>query len=162
MTGIVTAPLVEPDDVRVVTTEVWTSFLAHHEPLERSAAPLTADEVVRASVAIRGTWDGVVTLEMPPAVARTAAQRMLADDTVDQADVLDALGELVNMIGGNIKSLLPSGAALGLPTVTTTPVPTATPAAQGHEHCRVDLTWADATIAVRLWSNATDKEDTTP
>jgi chemotaxis protein CheX len=143
--------LVEPDDVRVVTSEVWTSFLAHHEPLEWSASPLGEADVMRASVTIRGEWDGVVTLELPPAAAQTAAERMLAD-RVDHEDVVDALGELVNMIGGNIKSLLPSGSALGLPMVSTTPVPTSAPAGST-EQCRVDLTWAGATIVVRLWSN---------
>ena len=160
--GVLPGPVVEPDDVRVVTTEVWTSFLAHHEPLERSASPLAEPEVVCASVAIRGEWDGVVTLEMAPEAAWRATQQMLPHHRVDHEDVRDALGELVNMIGGNIKSLLPSGCTLGLPVVSTTPVP-ATPSdatEHRHEQCRVDLTWADATIVVRLRSNPTDKENT--
>jgi len=32
-------------------------------------------------------------------------------------DVCDALGELVNMIGGNLKSVLPPGESLSIPTV---------------------------------------------
>jgi chemotaxis protein CheX len=161
------APAFELDDVRVVTNDVWTSFLANHEPLEWSPAPMAEPEVMRAAVSIRGEWDGAVTLEMSPTAARTAARRMLTLDEVEDEDVLDALGELVNMIGGNIKSLLPSGSALGLPMVSTTPVAPSPPTGSTEpftgpltEHCRADLAWAGTTIVVRVWSHATEKEDT--
>ena len=163
MSGVTGAPVFELDDVRVVTNDVWTSFLANHEPLEWSPAPLAEPEVVRAAVEIRGDWDGAVTLEMSPAAARTAARTMLTRDEVDDDDVLDALGELVNMIGGNIKSLLPSGSALGLPMVSPTPVSPAAPCGSTEpsvETCRADLVWAGTTILVRVWSHATEKEDT--
>jgi chemotaxis protein CheX len=160
MNGVVNAPSFELDDVRVVTSDVWTSFLASHEPLEWSLAPLAEPEVMRASVQIRGDWDGAVTLEMSPAAALTAARTMLTAEEVEHEDVLDALGELVNMIGGNIKSLLPSGSALGLPMVSSTPVTPSAPTGST-EHCRADLVWAGTTIVVRVWSLATEKKDTT-
>ncbi len=164
MSALMGGPVLELDDVRVVTNDVWTSFLANHEPLEWSPAPLAEPEVVRASVDIRGEWDGAVTLEMSPAAALTAARTMLTVSEVDHEDVLDALGELVNMIGGNIKSLLPSGSVLGLPMVSSAPVsPSAPTGSTEHciETCRADLVWAGTTILVRVWSHATDKEDTT-
>jgi chemotaxis protein CheX len=160
VSGVMGAPAFELDDVRVVTNDVWTSFLANHEPLEWAPGPLVEQEVMRASVEIHGEWDGAVTLEMSPAAARNAARTMLTLDEVDHEDVLDALGELVNMIGGNIKSLLPSGSTLGLPMVSVTPVPPTTPAGST-EHCRADLVWAGTTILVRVWSHATEKEDPT-
>jgi hypothetical protein len=56
------------------------------------------------------------------------------------------------MIGGNIKSLLPSGSALGLPMVTHAPLrPTAS--AVVTEHYRVELTWAGTPIRIRVWSD---------
>ncbi len=160
MGGGTGAPAFELDDVRVVTNDVWTSFLANHEPLEWAPAPLAEPEVMRASVDIRGEWDGTVTLEMSPAAALTAARTMLTLDEVGHEDVLDALGELVNMIGGNIKSLLPSGSALGLPMVSSTPVAPSAPSGST-EHCRADLSWAGTTILVRVWSHTTEKEGTT-
>jgi chemotaxis protein CheX len=160
MSALMSGPAFELDDVRVVTNDVWTSFLANHEPLEWSPAPLAEPEVMRASVEIRGEWDGAVTLEMSPAAARTAARTMLTAREVDHEDVLDALGELVNMIGGNIKSLLPSGSTLGLPMVSSTPVSPSAPTGST-EHSRADLVWAGTTILVRVWSHATEKEDTT-
>jgi chemotaxis protein CheX len=160
MSSLLGGPAFELDDVRVVTNDVWTSFLASHEPLEWSPDPLAEPEVMRASVNIRGEWDGAVTLEMSPAAARTAARTMLTAREVDHEDVLDALGELVNMIGGNIKSLLPSGSTLGLPMVSSTPVSPSAPTGST-EHCRADLVWAGTTILVRIWALATKKEDTT-
>ena len=159
MSSLWGGPAFELDDVRVVTNDVWTSFLANHEPLEWSPAPLAEPEVIRASVDIRGEWDGAVTLEMSPAAALDAARTMLTAREVDDEDVLDALGELVNMIGGNIKSLLPSGSTLGLPMVSSTPVSPSDPTGST-ETCRADLVWAGTTILVRVWSHATEKEDT--
>jgi chemotaxis protein CheX len=139
------------EDIRVVTDDVWTSFLATYGPLEWSTVPLDEAELVQASVAIRGDWTGTVTLEMAPGTAATAARTMLHLESVEDADVTDALGELVNMIGGNIKSLLPSGSTLGLPIVSHAPVFPATAAIT--EHYRVELAWAGTPIRIRVWSD---------
>jgi chemotaxis protein CheX len=143
------------EDIRVVTDDVWTSFLATYGPLEWSPVTLeetaSAAELVQASVAIRGDWTGTVTLEMAPDTAETAARTMLHLDAVEDGDVTDALGELVNMIGGNIKSLLPSGSTLGLPIVTHAPLRPAR--SEGTEHYRVELTWAGTPIRIRVWSD---------
>jgi chemotaxis protein CheX len=144
------------EDIRVVTDDVWTSFLATYGPLEWSPVSLEDAapdaQLVQASVAIRGDWTGTVTLEMTSATAETAARTMLDLDGVEEADVTDALGELVNMIGGNIKSLLPSGSTLGLPIVTHAPLRPAR--SEGTEHYRVELTWAGTPIRIRVWSDA--------
>ena len=39
-------------------------------------------------------------------------------DDLDDLEVADALGELVNIIGGNLKCLLPEPSQLSLPTVS--------------------------------------------
>ncbi|TIC83622.1 chemotaxis protein CheX [Nocardioides sp. GY 10113] len=39
------------------------------------------------------------------------------DEPLDDADLADAVGELVNMVGGSLKSILPGPSALSLPTV---------------------------------------------
>ena len=60
-----------------------------------------------------------------PYVSRSFAARFLArepsgDDVVDDLvddDVRDVLGELANMIGGNLKSVLSRGIQLSMPSV---------------------------------------------
>lgn len=71
------------------------------------------------SVRISGTWEGCVVMCVPFSLARECGAHMhgrvaaaLTDD-----DVRDAWGELVNVVGGNLKALLPSPSQLALPEV---------------------------------------------
>lgn len=146
----------ELEDIRAVTNDVWTSFLQTYGSLEWATEPMPAGELVEASVDIFGDWTGTVTLEMTPATAETATRTMLQLDDLsedlDLADITDALGELVNMIGGNIKSLLPPGSVLGLPAVGFAPRRELS-SGDVVEHYRVELTWAGTPIRIRVWSH---------
>ncbi len=66
-----------------------------------------------------GDFNGAVHLKCGRVAVRTAAARMFGqpEDTLDDADLRDALGELTNMAAGNIKVLLPCMERLSLPTV---------------------------------------------
>ncbi len=82
--------------------------------------PAALDEdALLATVHIAGQWMGSVVLALSPGVATRAAAAMLelpvAEVTAD--DRHDVASELVNMIGGNLKSLLPAPSFLSLPTV---------------------------------------------
>jgi chemotaxis protein CheX len=70
-------------------------------------------------VQIAGAWDGAIAVQCSAPMARFAARHMfdLHDEAVSLADLQDALGELTNMTGGNIKALLPEPCTLGLPVV---------------------------------------------
>jgi chemotaxis protein CheX len=70
-------------------------------------------------VHLTGDWNGAVLLECNPLQACQFAGRMLSMDppeTVDD-DVRDVLGELANMIGGNMKCGMAAGVRLSMPTV---------------------------------------------
>ncbi|HVD28484.1 MAG TPA: chemotaxis protein CheX [Mycobacteriales bacterium] len=56
----------------------------------------------------------------PTRLARTAASAMFdrPAEALTDDEVADALGELTNMIGGNLKSLLPGPSRLSMPAVT--------------------------------------------
>lgn len=71
---------------------------------------------------IDGAWNGTVSMGCSHAFARRLAAVMfeMEDAELDQELVLDAFGELVNVTTGNIKALLPSGCAMGLPRVDDT------------------------------------------
>src|SRR5207248_3096506 len=83
-------------------------------------------------VPIGGAWEGAVSLRCPEPLCRSFAAdlfgRLAAD--VEDADVFDALGELANIIGGNLKALLPGVCRLGLPTAAVEEAP----ADAGHGH----------------------------
>lgn len=72
-----------------------------------------------ASVHLSGEWSGEVLLECDRRQAQSLAGRYLSiipPDTMHEV-VRDVLGELANMIGGNIKCVLMRGIQLSLPSV---------------------------------------------
>ncbi len=70
-------------------------------------------------VRVRGAWEGAIHLACPPALARRAAAAMFALSVpeVSVEETRDSLGELTNIVGGNLKALLPGPSTLGLPRV---------------------------------------------
>ena len=72
-----------------------------------------------SSVYLTGGWNGAVFLECTSLQARQFAGLILAMDPPEMVDddVRDVLGELANMIGGNLKSGMAAGVQLSMPTV---------------------------------------------
>jgi len=88
--------------------------------LIRTDQPPTPDhESLLASVHIAGEWTGTVVLSLSPELSQKASAAMLAlpESDVTEADRKEVATELVNMIGGNLKSLLPAPSFLSLPTI---------------------------------------------
>ena len=54
---------------------------------------------------------------------------------LDEEDVADALGELANVVGGNVKAVLPGPSVLGLPEVGTAPNPATRPTPAASSSC---------------------------
>ena len=106
-------------DIFQITETVWSSVLGLHlEPSDHAISEKDQKGFLGAYVRITGTWTGVVTLRCSSGLAQQAARAMFASDNPSLEDIRDMLGELVNMIGGNIKSLLPNPCHLSLPAVT--------------------------------------------
>jgi chemotaxis protein CheX len=72
-------------------------------------------------IQIAGAWNGAVFVEVSEEFATYAATKMLMMEVADvvHEDRQDTLGELTNMIGGNIKSIVTSPSNLSLPTVSS-------------------------------------------
>jgi chemotaxis protein CheX len=68
-------------------------------------------------VSFVGEWSGAVLVRCGVVTAEKLAQRLFQVERVSSDDVADAMGELANMIGGNLKSVLPTGVALSVPNV---------------------------------------------
>lgn len=155
-----TTAVVTAADVEMITTEVWGSAVAAGSgSAATEARPGPGDALAVGAVRISGAWDGWVTLEVPVAMARRVAAAMLGlagGEPPAAADVSDAVGELANIIGGNVKSLLPAPCTLGLPVVADD---IGAVVDRGSELCRADLSWDDAAVCVRVWQSP---EGTTP
>ncbi len=106
------------EEITQLTTMVWDSIL--HLSIEPEGGPLPEDDrTMSACVQITGAWRGAVALSCGAEMAAEAATVMfaIADGSPEKNDMQDAMGELVNMIGGNIKALLPETCHLSLPSV---------------------------------------------
>jgi chemotaxis protein CheX len=89
------------------------------EVMRCDAAATANPDTLVANIQISGPQSHIVALALSDGVARAAAAAMLQVDpeTVSEADQCDVAGELVNMVGGNFKALLPGPSVLTLPTV---------------------------------------------
>ena len=128
---------------------VWESFVDAELPLvDLYGAPLEVDEsgVVVGSIDIHGPEAGRVSVSLPARAASDAAARMfdISTDSVVEADVRDAAGEITNMIGGNVKAMLSGEHHLGLPSVTGAPTDPADALASA------TLLWGEHTLLVTL------------
>jgi chemotaxis protein CheX len=79
----------------------------------------TGDDRLTSFVHLTGDWNGALLLECDRSQACRFAGRFLSAEpfkTVDDV-VRDVLGELANMIGGNLKCILGTGIRLSMPSV---------------------------------------------
>lgn len=112
--------LVMEDQLTGLTTGVWESFLGL--PIAPCASTSTAGvPSLTTSVTISGGWNGSVSIVMSQTLARTVAAAMFAmePDEVGDEEVNDAVGELANIIGGNVKGLIEDPCSLSLPMVAS-------------------------------------------
>jgi chemotaxis protein CheX len=138
--------------VSQVTQEIWAAMLAADSESPLLPGDLESKEVV-AQIHISGEWNGTVCLHCSNLAARHATSTMfgLPDDDLTPADVQDAVGELVNVVGGNIKGLVDGPSELSLPVVTTEgPVPPLL----GHLELaqEVRFSWMAEPVVVSVWT----------
>jgi chemotaxis protein CheX len=112
--------LVDKDLIEIVN-EVWDAYLQQPEAMPVDTADALPPRKITAAVSITGAWEGHVRVFVPPAAAGDITALMLAMEPaeVTDQDVSDAMGELINIIGGNIKNRGIQPAKLGLPVVTS-------------------------------------------
>ncbi len=108
------------DDLAGLAGAIWTSILGQEaDPSFVSTEELAAQRTVTACVHISGGWQGSVSMVLPSALATHVAAVMFDVPAADlsSAEVLDAVGELANIAGGNVKGLIDDPCELSLPIV---------------------------------------------
>jgi chemotaxis protein CheX len=108
------------EEILGITRDVWESFTGRAIDVADGQARPGGGDVTVGCVTVSGAWQGSVLLACPARLARMAASAMFdrPADALDDQEVADALGELTNMVGGNIKSLIPGPSRLSMPAVT--------------------------------------------
>jgi chemotaxis protein CheX len=106
------------EEVVQLTQEIWSALLAPQGTPQLELDDLPGYEVL-ATTDITGEWNGTVCVACSRAAARRVTSVMfeIPDEDLGETDVRDAVGELVNVVGGNIKGLLPGPTVLSLPKV---------------------------------------------
>jgi chemotaxis protein CheX len=150
---------ISKEQIVQIAGSVWSSFLGMslfepHTPEKATQDGHTAS----ATVHISGAWNGSVILSCSTSLAQKAAAAMfdIAEADLDDGEVADAFGELVNVIGGNLKCLLPEPSQLSLPTVSLGAAHVVTiPGAALLEH--VELECDGDVIHIAVWNQRTDR-----
>jgi hypothetical protein len=143
--------LIDVATVQGIAEQAWLALIGDDEFLVPLPGGLP-DDAVSAWVEIVGPWNGAVVLTTGRSTAEELSRCLLAEHAspvLDGEDVDDALGELANVVGGNVKAVLPGPSVLGLPEVGTAPRP-------GHpaDICRVDLLWRGQSLTITVQSSA--------
>lgn len=111
------APAANHADIVGIVEVVFQTML-DLETFEAESAP-PAPGGVTVAVHFAGTWNGVFVFECPGAQALEMTARFLGIERPPSLneEVQDALGELANMMAGNLKPLLGAGVLLSIPSV---------------------------------------------
>ena len=139
------------DDLREIADQVWKAYLDPDgvRPLIPGGIPASGTEV-SASVSLTGAWDGHVLVSCSAEAARHAAAAFLSMESaeVGTEDMTDVMGELANIVGGNVKSMLPAATAVSLPHVVNganNRFPTT------RQICELSGTWLDEPFSISMW-----------
>ncbi|WP_028585467.1 chemotaxis protein CheX [Desulfogranum mediterraneum] len=91
------------------TLEIFTGMVMMEiEPLEETAAALgVLHNSITGMVGLAGTHKGLLAVHLPEAVALAVTGSFLGMEVAEiNEDVQDAIGEIANMLGGDLKMIL--------------------------------------------------------
>jgi chemotaxis protein CheX len=95
-----------------------------------------------------GPWTGTVVLTTGRETAAGLTRALLGEHApaeLEDEDIVDAFGEIANVVGGNVKAALPGPSALSLPDVGDAPA-VRNPA----DLCRVDVLWRGEPLSISV------------
>lgn len=114
------------EEIIGMAQQIWHSMLhlplrpVEHMPARNGNTAVPSErQSLSACVQITGAWTGAVRLDCSRRFAsRTAAAFLgLSELEVPREQMLDALGEVTNMVAGSVKPLLPGPCQISLPSV---------------------------------------------
>jgi chemotaxis protein CheX len=139
--------LIDEATVQGIADQAWVALVGEDEVL----VPLPGEpfiDPVSSWVDIVGPWNGAVVITTDRETAEELARCLLrehAPEVLEDEDVEDALGEMANVVGGNVKAVLPGPSVLGLPEIGTPPA-----AGNAADTCRVEGLWRGRPLSVTV------------
>jgi chemotaxis protein CheX len=146
------------EEILGITRDVWESFTGRTTEVADDRVRPDGGDVTVGCVTVTGGWQGSVLLACPAQLARMAASAMfeLPVEELEDEQVADALGELTNMIGGNLKSLVPGPSRLSMPAVAVGAAPTV-PTPGAALVSTVSLVCDGLPLTVSVWTMQADR-----
>lgn len=126
MYGVDVEALEGTDPVYTVAEEVFAAMV-DGEPghlVVRHGPPPSLVDPVHAWVDVHGLVEGRVLLSTEELTAHRITRALLGkgpEESVDDGDMVDALGEMANVVGGNLRALASGGGSMALPEVGAEP-----------------------------------------
>ena len=111
--------MIDETMVQQLTGDVCSEMLGLDLAPSAATNRLTDGPVYCAHIGIAGDWQCEICVICTPALAQTIASTMFmtGPEDPDEGEIGDAVGELVNILGGNIKGVMPGENSLSLPSV---------------------------------------------
>ncbi|MEE4273979.1 MAG: chemotaxis protein CheX [Thermoanaerobaculales bacterium] len=108
-----------PEQVRNIVHTVWSTQLGMDIHDSEFTPEMTEAETLTAAVHITGDFRGGIVVECSRLLVRRAASVMFSRPAEDLSpdDERDVIGELTNVVAGNIKALVTGANSLSLPTI---------------------------------------------
>ena len=139
--------LIDAPTILSITEEAWISLVGEEEVLVPIPGEFPAD-VVSSWVDVVGPWTGSVVLTTGRQTAEDLSRALLresAPEVLEEEDVVDAFGEIANVVGGSVKAVLPGHSALSLPSVGTGPE-----VRNPVDVCRIEVPWRGEPISISV------------
>ena len=94
-------------DATVATIEMMTNAKALKESVNIQEVTLkNHTDMVASSIGFYGDLDGMIILVFPIDIAKKTCELLIGEETDDTDMILDTLSELVNIVGGKMKTIL--------------------------------------------------------
>lgn len=139
--------LIDEATVESIAQDAWIALVGEEEVLVALPGEPVSDPV-SSWVDVVGPWTGSVVLTTGRRTAEELTRALLREhspEVLEDEDVVDAFGEIANVVGGNVKAALPGSSGLSLPDVGDAPAPR-----NPEDVCRVDLLWRGETVSISV------------
>ncbi|MEZ4331016.1 MAG: chemotaxis protein CheX [Myxococcota bacterium] len=133
--------------------QTWQTLFGDGVVETPTATPIEWD--LCSEVRIQGAWNGSVSLAFPRETAERIAAGMLDAKPGELADeeVRDAVGEMANILAGNLKAMLPQPSSLGLPAIHDRR-PGSNPESRRNEPSPLCCAWGECRFSVMIDGSA--------
>jgi hypothetical protein len=111
---------INASDVGQMGSDFFTAMLGMpFDPQPSKETNTPGEDALTASIQVEGTWNATFRVIASKALATEIASTMfdIAPDKLSSDEILDALGETVNVIGGNAKGIINEECNLSLPCI---------------------------------------------